>query len=99
MPGGVDVGRFAASEFPPFPFSSPGRCRCRHLRRRLLELKNHSLGPALHHKNVDSGLSIENMDEMSCAWQEWVERDDAVLAQLQGAPMNLFRASSSNGRP
>ncbi|KAI0867751.1 S-adenosyl-L-methionine-dependent methyltransferase [Hypoxylon argillaceum] len=43
-----------------------------------------ALGSNLREKNVASGISTEAMDEMRSAWQEWVERDDAVLAQLIG---------------
>ncbi|KAI1169960.1 S-adenosyl-L-methionine-dependent methyltransferase [Nemania sp. FL0916] len=43
-----------------------------------------ALGPAVREKNVASGISLEEMDEMRAAWLEWVDRDDAVLAQLIG---------------
>ncbi|KAI1329973.1 S-adenosyl-L-methionine-dependent methyltransferase [Xylariaceae sp. FL0255] len=43
-----------------------------------------ALGPAVRERHIMSGISDEAMNEMRAAWLEWVERDDAVLAQLIG---------------
>ncbi|KAI0154568.1 S-adenosyl-L-methionine-dependent methyltransferase [Xylariaceae sp. FL1272] len=43
-----------------------------------------ALGANLAEKHVSYGISIESREEMRRAWKEWVERDDAVLAQLIG---------------
>ncbi|KAI0160766.1 S-adenosyl-L-methionine-dependent methyltransferase [Xylariaceae sp. FL1272] len=43
-----------------------------------------ALGPASRERVIASGISAEEMDEMRAAWLEWVTREDAVLAQLNG---------------
>lgn len=43
-----------------------------------------ALGPNLRQSNVNNGISEAEMDEMRDAWTEWVNLDEAVLAQLHG---------------
>ncbi|KAI0408921.1 S-adenosyl-L-methionine-dependent methyltransferase [Xylaria palmicola] len=43
-----------------------------------------ALGPGVREVNIAAGITVEAMDEMRAAWLEWVDRDDAVLAQLIG---------------
>ncbi|KAI0097730.1 S-adenosyl-L-methionine-dependent methyltransferase [Nemania sp. FL0031] len=43
-----------------------------------------ALGAAVREKNIAAGITVEDMDEMRASWLEWVDRDDAVLAQLIG---------------
>ncbi len=43
-----------------------------------------ALGPMLRENNIKAGVSQAAMDEMREAWAEWLNRDDAVLAQLHG---------------
>jgi len=43
-----------------------------------------ALGPMLRESNVKAGITEAEMDEMRDAWAEWVNLDEAVLAQLHG---------------
>lgn len=43
-----------------------------------------ALGPMLRESNVKAGVTEAEMDEMYEAWGEWVNLDEAVLAQLHG---------------
>lgn len=43
-----------------------------------------ALGPMVRQHNLNAGITDAEMDEMRQAWVEWMERDDAVLAQLIG---------------
>ncbi|KUJ16738.1 S-adenosyl-L-methionine-dependent methyltransferase [Mollisia scopiformis] len=43
-----------------------------------------ALGPMLREKNVKAGVAEAEMDEMREAWAEWMNLDEAVMAQLHG---------------
>ncbi|KAI1100581.1 S-adenosyl-L-methionine-dependent methyltransferase [Jackrogersella minutella] len=43
-----------------------------------------ALGPMVRENNIKAGITEAAMDEMREAWAEWMNRDDAVLAQLHG---------------
>ncbi|KAI1391668.1 S-adenosyl-L-methionine-dependent methyltransferase [Hypoxylon trugodes] len=43
-----------------------------------------ALGPIVRERNIKSGITTEEMNEMRDGWEEWMKRDDAVLAQLHG---------------